>query len=60
VECSNSNSQPSARCHLSEMDLTRQRRVTFPREEMLEAYGRGWKARPRSGKRNAGVLFSHC
>src|SRR6266478_3086554 len=29
VECSSPNSQRSARCHLSEMDLTRQRLVTF-------------------------------
>jgi hypothetical protein len=34
MECSSPNSQRDARCHLSEMELTRQRLVTFLREEM--------------------------
>jgi hypothetical protein len=33
VGCPNQNSQRSPRCHLSEMDLTRQRLVTFLRGE---------------------------
>ena len=37
MECSSPNSQRDARCHLSEMELTRQRLVTFLREEMCAA-----------------------
>jgi hypothetical protein len=37
VECSSPGSQRSARCHLSETDLTRQRLVTFLLEEMRAA-----------------------
>src|ERR1700690_2994967 len=44
VGCSSPNSQRSARCHLSEMDLTRQRLVTFLREEMCAAVLQGVKA----------------
>jgi hypothetical protein len=44
VECSSPNSQRSARCHLSEMDLTRQRLVTFLREEMCAAVLQGVEA----------------
>ncbi len=42
--CSSPNSQRSARCHLSEMDLTRQRLVTFLREEMCVAVLQGVEA----------------
>jgi hypothetical protein len=50
VECSSPDSQRIAGCHLSEMDLTRQRLVTFPREEMCAPCCREWKRRARSGK----------
>ena len=47
----NPNSQRSVRCHLSEMDLTRQRLVTFLREEMCAAAAAGsGSAGPRSGR----------
>ena len=41
---SSPNSQRSARCHLSEIDLTRQRLVTFLREEMCAAVLQGVEA----------------
>ena len=48
--CLSPNSQLSAKCHLSEMDLTRQRLVTFLREEVcvavlqgVEAPGQKWE-----------------
>src|SRR5712692_10963481 len=41
VECSSPDSQRSARCHLSEMDLTRQRLVTFLPGEMCAAARQG-------------------
>jgi len=65
VECSRPNSQRSARCHLSEMDLTRQRLVTFLREEMCAAVLQGsGSAGPRSGKTvevlSAGAALNAC
>ena len=48
--CSSPNSQRSARCYLSEMDLTRQRLVTFQRGEMCAAVLQGVKRRARSGR----------
>ena len=44
MECSSPNSQRSARCHLSEMDLTRQRLVTLLRGEMCAAVLQGVEA----------------
>ena len=45
------NSQRSARCHLSEMNLTRQGLVTFLREEMREAVQLGVESRgPEAGR----------
>ncbi len=65
MECSRPNSQRSARCHLSEMDLTRQRLVTFLREEMCAAVLQGsGSAGPRSGKTvevlSAGAALNAC
>jgi len=37
MECSSRNSRRGARCHLSGMDLTRQRLVMFPRGGMYAA-----------------------
>ena len=37
MECPSGNLRRSAKCHLNELDLTRQRLVTFPRQEMREA-----------------------
>jgi len=44
VECSSPNSQRSAKCHSSEMDLTRQRLVTFLGEKMRTAVLQGVEA----------------
>ena len=41
MECSSPHSHWSLRCHLSEMDLTRQRPVTFLRGEMCAAMLQG-------------------
>ena len=41
MECSRPSSQRSARCHLSEMDLTRQSLVTFLRGEVRAAVLQG-------------------
>jgi hypothetical protein len=64
VECSSPNSQRSARCHLSEMDLTRQRLVTFLRGEMCAAVLQEGKRRARSGKTvevlSAGAALNAC
>jgi hypothetical protein len=56
VGCSSPNSQRSARCHLSEMDLTRQRLVTFPREEMRAVVLQGREAPGQ--KRKIGEVLS--
>jgi hypothetical protein len=37
MECSSSHSQRSARCHLGDMELTRQRLDTLPREPSIES-----------------------
>jgi len=58
------NSQRSARCHLSEMDVTRQRLITFLRVEMCGAVQQGVEARAGSGKTvevlSAGTALSAC
>ncbi len=51
MECSSQNAQRSARCHSSEMDLTRQRLVTFLGEEMRAAVLQGVEAPgPEAGR----------
>jgi hypothetical protein len=59
VECSSPTSERSARCHLSELDLTRQRLVTLPREEMREAVLRGVEA-PGQKREGCRSVISRC
>jgi hypothetical protein len=54
------NSQRSARCHLSEMDLTRQRLVTFLRGEMCEAVEQGVEARGRKREDRRSAISRYC
>ena len=60
MECSSPNSQRSARCHLSEMDLTRQRIVTFLREEMCVAVLQGAEALGQKRKDWRNVVSQCC
>ena len=56
MECLSPNSQRSARCHLSEMDLTRQRLVTFPSRGNV----RHWEAARRPNQVHVDVRhFRH-
>jgi hypothetical protein len=50
VGCSSPNSQRRARCHLSEMGLTRQRLVTFLRGEMCAAVLQGVEEPGQKGR----------
>ena len=59
MECSSPNSQRSARCHLSEMDLTRQRVVTFLRGEMCAAVLQGVEA-PGQKREDWRSVVSQC
>jgi hypothetical protein len=59
MECSSPNSQRSARCHLSEMDLTRQRLVTFLRVEMCAAVLQGVEA-PGQKREDRRSVISRC
>jgi len=59
VGCLSPNSQLSAKCHLSEMDLTRQRLVTFLREEMCVAVLQGVEA-PGQKRKDWRSVVSQC
>ena len=59
MECSSSNSQRSAKCHLSEMELTRQRLVTFLRGEMCAAVLHGVEA-PGQKREDCRSVISRC
>jgi hypothetical protein len=60
VECSSQNSRRSARCHLSEMNLTRQRLVTFLRGEMCAAVQQGVEAPSRKREDCRSVIRRYC
>src|SRR5882757_685595 len=60
AECSSPNSQRSARCHLSEMDLTRQRLVTFLREGMRAAVLQGVEAPGQKREDWRSVVSQRC
>jgi hypothetical protein len=55
VDCSSPHSKWSARCHLSEKDLTRQRLVTFLPQEIRPAVLQGVEA-PATRRKTDEVL----
>ncbi len=59
MECSRPNSPRSARCHLSEVDLTRQRLVTLLREGMCAAVLQGVEA-PGQEREDCRSVISRC
>jgi hypothetical protein len=58
---SSPNSEWSARCHLSETELTRQRLGTFPREEMRSrAFGLKAPGQKRKDRRSVISGYFEC